>query len=187
MRKKGDFKKTVDACKLLIENDVNTEIVFVPTKFNIHEVGKAIDMAYCLGAYGFYTGKIMRIGRAAQNWDLLCPSEEQYAEAFEILKTKQIQYDGKIKVYYYPYDVIDELKYRLYHPAASLLVIPNGKVKLIGPLPFLCGDLRRQSLKDIWKRYKKAWKEKAVVDFTKRVINDPKLLCESNKWVELYL
>ena len=91
-----------------------------------------------------------------------------------------------MKVYYYPYDVIDELKYRLHHPAASLLVIPNGKVKLIGPLPFLCGDLRRQSLQEIWQRYKRAWKEKAVVDFTNRVINDPQLLCESNRWVELY-
>ena len=186
MRKRGDFRKSLDACKLLIENGVNTEIVFVPTKFNIHEIGKAIDMAYALGVYGFYTGKIMRIGRAAQNWDLLCPTDEQYAEAFEVLKAKQVQYDGKMKVYYYPYDVVDELKYRLHHPAASLLVIPNGKVKLIGPLPFLCGDLRRQTLKDIWQRYKKAWKEKAVIDFTNRVINDPQLLCESNRWVDLY-
>ena len=99
-----------------------------------------------MGIYGFYTGKIMRIGRAAQNWDILCPTDKEYEKFFEVLKEKQAQYDGKMKVYYYPYDVIKELKYRLEYPSASLLVIPNGKVKMIGPLPFICGDLRKQSL-----------------------------------------
>ncbi|MDP7420928.1 MAG: radical SAM protein [bacterium] len=186
MREGGDWQKTIDACKLLLKHGVNTEMVFVPTTFNIHEIESAIDLAFSLGMYGFYTGKIMRIGRAAQNWELLCPTDEQYAQAFEILEEKQAQYDGKMKVYYYPYDVIEELKYRLHHPAASLLVIPNGKVKLIGPLPFLCGDLRRQNLTDVWTRYKEAWKEPEVSVFTNKVINDPLLLSKANKWIELY-
>ena len=186
LRLKGDWKKTIDACKYLVEAGVNTEIVFVPTKFNIHETGDVIEMAYRMGIYGFYTGKIMRIGRAAQNWDVLCPTDNEYEKFFEVLKEKQAKYDGKMKVYYYPYDVIEELKYRLEYPSASLLVIPNGKVKMIGPLPFICGDLRKQSLSEVWRRYQRAWKNPKVIAFTKEVINDPKLLKEANKWVELY-
>ena len=185
LRLKGNWQKVIDACKCLVAAGVNTEIVFVPTKFNIHETGDVIEMAYGMGIYGFYTGKIMRIGRAAQNWDILCPSNEEYERFFEVLKEKQARYDGKMKIYYYPYDVIEELKYRLDHPSASLLVIPNGKVKLIGPLPFICGDLRKHSLPEIWQRYKMAWKNPQVIAFTKRVIKDPKLLTEANKWVEL--
>lgn len=186
LRLRGKWQPTIDACRYLVEAGVNTEIVFVPTKFNIHEIAAAIDMAYDMGAYGFYTGKTMRIGRAAQNWDVLCPSDEEYEKFFEVLKEKQKQYDGKMKVYYYPYDVIEELKYRLEYPAASLLIIPNGKAKLIGPLPFICGDLRKHDLAEIWRRYKKAWKQPQVIEFAKKVIADPKLLAKANCRVDVY-
>ena len=98
----------------------------------------------------------MRIGRAAKNWDILCPSEEEYKKFFAVLNEKIALYKGKMKVYYYPYDVIEELKYRLEFPSTSVLVIPNGKVKLIGPLPFICGDLKKESLSHVWEAYKKA-------------------------------
>lgn len=185
LRVRGNWQKTIKACCYLIEAGVNTEIVFVPTKFNIHETGAVIELAYQMGIYGFYTGKLMRIGRAAENWELLSPSDEEYERFFEVLKAAQAKYDGKMKVYYYPYDVIEELKYRLEFPAASLLVIPNGKVKLIGPLPFICGDLRKHSLSQVWERYKQAWKNPAVIAFAKKVINNPELLGEANNWQEL--
>jgi MoaA/NifB/PqqE/SkfB family radical SAM enzyme len=138
-----------------------------------------------MGSYGFYTGKIMRIGRAAENWDILCPADEEYERFFNVLQEKTTAYEGKMKVYYYPYDVIEELKYRLECPSASLLVVPNGKVKLIGPLPFICGDLKKQKLSKIWENYKKAWRRPEVIDFTKEVIAEPKLLAESNNWREI--
>jgi len=185
LRLRGDWKKAVAACKLLIEYGVNTEIVFVPTQFNIHEIDEIIDLAYSLGVYGFYTGKTMRIGRAAKNWDILCPSDEEYEKFFDVLQEKTAAYEGKMKVYYYPYDVIEELKYRLECPSASLLVVPNGKVKLIGPLPFICGDLKKESLSRIWGNYKKAWRNPKVIEFTKKVIAEPKFLAESNNWREI--
>ncbi len=186
LRIRGDWEKVMQATRDLVGGGVNTEIVFVPTKLNIHEVGPVIDLAYSLGVYGVYTGKIMRIGRAAKNWSLLCPSPEEYEKFFTILDEKVKQYDGKMKVYYYPYDVIEELKYRLEYPSASLLVLPNGKVKLIGPLPFICGDVRKQSLEEIWERYKEAWRKPEVIEYTKKVIDDHSLLANANRWIELY-
>ncbi|MEW6376653.1 MAG: radical SAM protein [Thermodesulfobacteriota bacterium] len=185
LRLKGSWQKTVDACKYLIEAGVNTEIVFVPTKFNIHEIGDVIEMACSMGSYGFYTGKLMQIGRAANNWDMLCPSDQEYEDLFEVLKEKETKYQGKMNIYYYPYDVLEELKYRLEQPAASILVLPNGKVKLIGPLPFVCGDLRKHNLSEIWQRYQKAWCKSEVITFVGKVINNPSLLAESNKLREL--
>ena len=187
LRINGSWEKAIKACESLIDEGINTEIVFVPTKFNIHETGDLIEMAYKMGVYGFYTGKIMRIGRAAQNWRVLCPTKEKYDRFFAVLKEKQAKFDGKMKVYYYPYDVIEELKYRLEYPSASLLVIPNGKVKLIGPLPFICADLRKHSLSEAWRRYQKAWREPTVINFTKRVVNSPALLKKANQWSELSL
>lgn len=185
LRLAGDWKKAIAACRLLIKKGITAEVVFVPTQFNIHEIGDLIDLASSLGVYGVYTGKIMRIGRAAKNWDILNPSDEEYEKFFTVLNKKTEQYKGKMKVYFYPYDVIEELKYRLKYPSASLLVIPNGKVKLIGPLPFVCGDLKKESLLKVWESYKKAWSNPEVIQFAKKVIADPKLLAESNKWIEL--
>jgi MoaA/NifB/PqqE/SkfB family radical SAM enzyme len=182
LRLRGNWSRAVAACKNLVEYGVNTEIVFVPTKFNIHEISDIIDLAYSMGVYGFYTGKIMRIGRAAKNWNILCPSDEEYGRFFDVLQEKTAEYEGRMKIYHYPYDVVEELKYRLEYPSASLLVIPNGKVKLIGPLPFICGDLKKESLSPIWGNYKKAWQKPEVVEFAKKVIAEPKLLAESNNW-----
>lgn len=185
LRLRGDWKAAIEACRCLVDEGVNTEIVFVPTKFNIHEVEDVIDLAHSMGIYGFYTGKIMRIGRAAINWDVLCPSTQEYQKFFRSLEEKTKQYNGKMKVYYYPYDVIEELKYRLEYPSASLLVIPNGKVKLIGPLPFICGDVRKQHLREIWDNYKSAWKKSEVIEYTKKVIDNPALVSGANNWQEI--
>ena len=56
-----------------------------------------------------------------------------------------------MKVYYYPYDVIEELKYRLKN-LGKPLVLPNGNTKLIGPLPFICGNVKEQPLAEVWER-----------------------------------
>ncbi|MCM8798263.1 MAG: radical SAM protein [Candidatus Omnitrophica bacterium] len=185
LRLRGNWNKVVSSLRILIKEGVNTEIVFVPTKFNIGEIGQLIDLAYSLGVYGVYTGKIMRIGRAAQNWEILCPSEKDYEYFFKSLNEKIAHYDGRMKVYYYPYDVLEELKYRLKFPAASLLVLPNGKVKLIGPLPFICGDLKKDTLEQVWENYKKAWQNPKVIKFAKEVIAQPRLLAEANRWREI--
>lgn len=186
LRLRGDWEKSRRAVRGLVARGVTTEIVFVPTSFNIHEVGEAIDMAADLGCYGFYTGKIMRIGRAAQNWDRLNPTDEQYATFFRVLDEKTKQHEGTLKVYYYPYDVVQELAYRVERPSASLLVLPTGDTKLIGPLPFICGNVKGQALAEVWELYKKAWREPKVVAFARRVIADPTLLSESNRWVQVF-
>ncbi|NIM04060.1 MAG: radical SAM protein [Armatimonadetes bacterium] len=186
LRLRGDWEKTVQACRLLVEREVNTEIVFVPTKFNLHQAAEMVDLASSLGVVGFYTGKLMRIGRAAENWDLLVPSEEQYREFFTVLEKKAEQYGDKMKVYFYPYDVIEELRYRRDHPAASLLIIPDGRVKLIGPLPFICGQIGLHPLQEIWERYKQAWKDPRVKDYIEDLLKNPALVSNANNWINLF-
>jgi hypothetical protein len=47
----------------------------------------------------------------------------------------------------YPWDIVTEIETRLESPQAMLLVVPNGKVKLLNALPFAPADLRRDSLR----------------------------------------
>ncbi|KXB03117.1 hypothetical protein AKJ48_04210 [candidate division MSBL1 archaeon SCGC-AAA261O19] len=186
MRPNGNFEKTVKACELLSSEGVNTEIVFVPAKFNLQEAEDVIDLAASLGASGFYTGKTMKIGRATENWDEINISDEEYDGFFKILDEKSKEYDGQMKVYYYPLDILEELKYRLDSPAASLLIKPNGDVKLIGPLPFTVGNVKRQDLQEVWENYKRAWRDPKVIEHTRKVIENPNLLAGPTDSVELY-
>ena len=120
------------------------EINYSPTSFNVHEIGAAVDLAAELGAYSFYTGRTMYTGNAVKTWHRMAPSEEQYGPFFEVLHAKIDEYRGRMRVYFHEMGLLEELRYRLHHPAALLIVLPNGLVKLINALPFVCGDLRRQ-------------------------------------------
>ncbi len=186
LRLKGRWSDAIQAIERLKAVGVRTEIVFVPTQFNVHETAAVIDLAFSLDVYGIYTGKLMRIGRAAKNWDRLCPTDEQYAGFFQVLEDKTAEYQGRMKVYYYPYDVIEELRVRVESPSASLLVIPDGRVKLIGPLPFICGRVTEHSLREIWDRYRRGWREPQVVEYVQRMLEEPTLVSKANDWVEIY-
>ncbi len=62
-----------------------------------------------------------------------------------------------------------------------LLVVPNGKVKLLNALPFAPADLRRQSLAEAWLAYRDAWRSDEVRDFVRRCRAEPALLRHANE------
>ena len=62
-----------------------------------------------------------------------------------------------------------------------LLVVPNGKVKLLNALPFAPADLRRDSLEQAWQAYREAWRSPRVRDFVERCRSDPALLRHANE------
>jgi hypothetical protein len=45
--------------------------------------------------------------------------------------------------------------------------------------------LKKESLSQVWENYKTAWRKPEVIEFTNKVIADPKLLAESNNWREI--
>ena len=187
MRAGAKLEKALNAVKRLIKQGVPTEIVYVPAKFSSHEAEKLIDMAVELGVKAFYTGKTMYIGRAVRNWDTIGLEEEENEKLSRRLEKKAEEYRDRMTILFYPYSVMDELEYRLEHPAASLLLMANGKVKLIGSMPFVCGDVRRHDLAEIWQRYIRAWEHPEVIRYANLAVETPSLLAQANDFVELGL
>ena len=70
---------------------------------------------------------------------------------------------------------------RLVSPQAMLLVVPNGRIKLLNALPFSPADLRRDSLEDAWDAYRAAWRATEVRDFIVRCRDEPALLRHANE------
>jgi MoaA/NifB/PqqE/SkfB family radical SAM enzyme len=185
MRIRGEFDTAVDGVRNLHAAGVPIEINFSPTHFNVHEIGAAVDLAHELGAYSFYTGRTMYTGNAVKTWHRIAPSEEQYAEFFDTLRVKALEYRGRMRVYFHEMGLLEELRYRLQHPAALLIVLPNGLVKLINALPFVCGDLRTQSLPEIWANFRRAWRDPRVTRFVEDLASDPRKTAALHQWIHL--
>lgn len=185
MRVRGDFDRTVAGIRALHIAGVPIEINFSPTRFNVHEIAAAIDLAYELGAYSFYTGRTMYTGNAVKTWRLLAPSSEQYEAFFATLHAKSDEYRGRMRVHFHEMGLLEELRYRLQHPAALLIVLPNGLVKLINALPFVCGDLRRESLSQVWTRFQSAWHDRRVHQFVDELAEDPRKTASLHQWIYL--
>jgi MoaA/NifB/PqqE/SkfB family radical SAM enzyme len=185
MRVRGEFNVAVDGVRNLRAAGVPIEINFSPTKFNAHEIGACVDLAHELGAYSFYTGRTMYTGNAVKTWHRMAPAEDQYPAFFDTLRAKTDEYRGRMRVHFHEMGLLEELRYRLHHPAALLIVLPNGLVKLINALPFICGDLRRQSLSEIWAHFQHAWKDPRVAQFVDDLAADPGKTSSLHRWVFL--
>jgi hypothetical protein len=88
-----------------------------------------------------------------------------------------------MRVYYHEAGLLEELRYRVQHPAALLIVLPNGLVKLINALPFVCGDFRRDTLDEIWANFRRAWRDPRVASFVEDLAADPGKTRALHQWI----
>ena len=185
MRVRGEFDTTVEGVRNLRAAGVPVEINFSPAVFNIDEIGAVVDLACELGAYSFYTGRTMFTGNAVKAWRHLQVSDAQYEQFFDVLRKKVDEYRGRMRVYFHEAGLLEELRYRLKHPAALLIVLPNGLVKLINALPFVCGDFRTQTLTEIWANFRRAWHDPRVAAFIEELAADPGRTRTLHQWVKV--
>jgi MoaA/NifB/PqqE/SkfB family radical SAM enzyme len=185
MRVRGEFDRTIGGIRNLAAAGVPIEVNFSPASFNIHEAERIVDLAFELGAASFYSGRTMFTGNAVKAWRHLAVTDEMYDEYFRTLAAKRLEYRGRMQVNYHEAGLLEELRYRLVHPAALLIVLPNGLVKLINALPFICGDLRTQSLSEVWSNFRSAWKDPRVARFVDELAVDPGRTRALHQWVHV--
>ncbi len=151
------------ACAMVAEAGLPLEITFAPTRLNIHEAEAVIRRARGFGAFRFNTGKLMPVGRAARLWHKLVPSDAQYAKLREVLQFQDRIFGDGMEFCYEPFSIEDGLRQSLRSPPATLLIQPDGTVKMAGPLDHLCGDVRSMSLAQIWDQYRAAWRNESLL------------------------
>ena len=181
----GHLHKAHAACRAVGDAGLPLEITFAPTRINIHEAQAVIERAETLGAYRFNTGKLMRIGTAARLWHKLAPSAEQYRIFRSVLDASARQVGDAMRLCYAPFSIEESLCDFTAEAPATMLVLPNGKVKVAAALPYLCADLRRQSMTDAWDAYRSAWRDEAVMDAIRRASDDDSRHAQANAWQSL--
>lgn len=170
------------ACRAVREAGLPLEVTFAPTRLNIHEAGAVIRRARALGAFRFNTGKLMRIGTAARLWGRLEPSPAQYREFRDLLEQQDRVLGGEMELCYSPFAMAEGLRGGLEEPPATLLVLPNGWVKIAAALPQICADLRSKALGEAWQAYCRAWREEPVLEAVRCAIADEARHVEANTW-----
>jgi MoaA/NifB/PqqE/SkfB family radical SAM enzyme len=181
VRPGSSFAAATSAIKRMVARGQPPQLVFVPNRINLHEATAAFDLAVELGCSAFITGPMMRIGRAAAAWDRIACSDDEWQRAVGALRDRAAKTSAVIALSIYPWDIVTEMERRLESPQAMLLVVPNGKVKLLNALPFAPADLRRDSLADAWEAYKKAWRTSEVREFVANCRANPRLLGHANQ------
>jgi hypothetical protein len=127
----------------------------------------------------------MFTGNAVKAWRHLEVTDAQYEEYFRTLARKREEYKGRMRVNYHEAGLLEELRYRLHHPAALLIILPNGLVKLINALPFVCGDLRTEPLTQVWANFRRAWHDPRVATFVEKLAADPGATRGLHQWVRV--
>ena len=181
VRPGGDFAKAIAAVEHIVEYGTAPQWVFAPTRLNIAEIMPAFDLAVRHGCDAFVTGPLMRLGRAAAASDRLACDEAVWRAAAERLRARAAEAGGATALSIYSWDIVTEVEVRLDSPQAMLLVVPNGRVKLLNALPFAAADLRRQTLAQAWDAYRAAWRTPEVGEFARRCRGEPDLLRHANE------
>jgi hypothetical protein len=127
----------------------------------------------------------MHIGRAARLWRKIVPSPQAYAMFRQELDRQARLIDHAMQICYEPFCVEAGLQQSFDTPPATLLVLPNGLVKIVGAVGYVCGDVRRMTMEQVWTNYQAAWRNKTVVAAIRRGIAEELSHADANTWTSI--
>lgn len=191
----SSLAKAHAACRAVRAAGLPLEVTFAPTRLNIEQIDAVIERSRTLGAFRFNTGRLMRIGRAARLWHRIAPTADMYAR-FEQVLERQIassratrdcgpEIDTGMEIRRDPWSVAEGLERALCAPPATLLILPNGWVKVTGALRYVCGDLRRMTLAEAWQKYRTAWHNDLVTAALHQGTVNESHHGEANNWIAI--
>ena len=178
----GSLAKVHAACRAVRDAGLPLEVTFAPTRVNIDHLGAVVERARELGAFRLNTGKLMRIGTAGRLWDRLEPDAARYERMFDELERLAANLVGVLELCYVPKSMGDGLRASIAEPPATLLVLPNGWVKVAAALPQVCADLRRHTLRQAWQAYGAAWRDPDVIADARAAADDEARHAAGNVW-----
>jgi MoaA/NifB/PqqE/SkfB family radical SAM enzyme len=181
----ASLAKAHDACRAVRRAGLPLEVTFAPTRLNLHQAKSVLERAVQLGAFRFNTGRLMHIGRAARLWDRLSPSADDYVEFRRLLDSSERRLQSAIEICRFPFSTEDGLQASLAVPPATMLILPNGSVKVAAALGLVCGDVRQMSLQKAWTRYRAAWQNETVIAAVRQAIADESSHAAANTWTSI--
>jgi len=181
----GSLAKAHAACRAARAAGLPLEVTFAPTRLNLQEAAAVIRRARELGAFRFNSGQLMRVGTAARHWQRLAPVAEAWSDLRALFEREAAV--GGMEVCFEPFSLGEGLRRSAHEPPATLLILPNGWVKVAAVLPGVCADLRHCTLREAWGAYQRAWREPSVEQSVRAALADESCHRLANRWQPMNL
>jgi|GEM_PF-2397236 len=168
----GSWKRATQALHLLSSRGIPTRLAHTVVKSNYKYIGAIIDLAIALGARAIIIGQALAQGIGHRNAEevLLGPEEaEEFARIFQDERKRKSRYIHIGIGMESPQQLLES------HMAPNLAVVlrPNGDVKLGCVAPFSYGNVKEQSLKEIWQQgANRGYLHPAVVEYIRNVLKE---------------
>ncbi|MCL6884950.1 radical SAM protein [Clostridioides difficile] len=169
------FEKAINAANLVKEAGLPLVIAHAVMKKNKNDVAEMIDLAYLLGATRIVTGPFSYMGRAILNSEDVELTEDEIMEVYNIVDNKANEYSGKFEVSM-PIEEVVSLRAKLAEPNGVLLIRPNGDVKFDCVSPFKLGNLKEDSLDEIWEKGKRVYSHPRLIEYVSQIKSHHDLL-----------
>lgn len=169
------FDKAIKAADLVKRAGLPLVIAHAVMKKNIGYLEEMIDLAYRLGAMRVVAGPFSYMGRAVLNSEDIELTDDEIVQAYEIIDKKALEYSGRMEVSI-PSEEAISLRIRLAEPNGVMLFRPNGDVKFDCVSPFKIGNIKENSLEDIWEIGRKVYSNERLINYIMKIKTHEDLL-----------
>lgn len=161
----GSWKRAVRAAYCISASGKPLVIAHTVHPRNIDTLPEMIDLALMLGASRIICDEAMAVGRAYGSRNEIMLTDAQRERMAQVILSKHQEYQNTMEVLRTS-DPANSFELYRTSPCSVLLIRPNGDVKLDCVLPYVIGNVRDQSIAEIWEKTgKEAWMHPRVQAF----------------------
>lgn len=168
--KQGSWKKAVNAAILFSNAGLPLRIAHSLTPQSVDDLEEFAEFCYQLGASSLVCGEIFLSGRVAYNMNLLM-TDDGYEKMYSKIENIKNKYHGKMDIYCSSSENID-IKFKQKTLNTSMIIRPNGDIRLDCTMPFVIGNVLKNKLSDIWnEKGNTCWKNNSISDYINLSLN----------------
>lgn len=162
--KKDSWKKAVEAAILLSNAGFPLRIAHSLTPESVKYLEQFAAFCYQLGASSLICGEIFLSGRVATHKKLLM-SESSYEEMYSTIEKIRDIYKGKMTIYTSSSEYVD-VKFKQKTLNTSIIIRPDGNVRLDCTMPFVIGNVLEKPFSQIWaEKGNNCWKDHNIIEY----------------------
>lgn len=166
---KGSWKKAVNAAAAIVANGLPLCIAHILTRLNFNHLEEMIDLSIFLGATNLIVDRAVLMGMAVTNSDRMKLPRGWQKRFFKVIEHARKFHSDKINIVT-SMDPAISMRRKALEPTKSVLIKPNGNVKLSCMMPHSFGNIRNKSLLEIWNDgMKSGWQHPEVQRFIRAV------------------
>ena len=167
--REGSWERAVRAAHYVHQAGIPLTIAHTIIGRTVDTVGDMVDLAYALGAEQIIGDRFGFSGVAYDNAESIEVTPEQEKQLDEAIETKRCFYEGRMVVARVM-TATQSLITSSAEATSVALIRPNGDVKIDCTAPFVIGNVKHQSVAEIWESVGSgAWQHPVVSDYIERV------------------